>query len=65
MMRDKKDMKSEQTLSGVIRKEIRREGNRRLLSRMPAFKADDDVPPRFRALLGELDRSESKRKNGL
>ncbi len=62
-MQDKKDMKSEQTLSGVIRKEIRREGNRRLLSRMPAFRADDDLPPRLRALLGELERSETRRKD--
>lgn len=55
----KANMKREEGLDKLIRKQIGSESNRRFLSRMPAFKLDADVPDRLSALLGQLDAAES------
>ena len=47
-------------LSDLIRKELGSDGNRRLLARIPAFRADADLPERLLALLGELDAAEER-----
>jgi hypothetical protein len=57
-MREKMHSESDAMLSGMIRKELGRDTNRRFLGRMPAFKTDGDMPQQFRVLLGELDRAE-------
>lgn len=58
MTQHKANIKGEKALSELIRKEIGSESNRRLLARLPAFKADGALPDRLIALLGEIDRAE-------
>lgn len=59
MSETKVNMKREEELNELIRKEISSASNRRLLARMPAFRLDADMPETLSALLGELDRAEA------
>lgn len=55
--KDKAEM--EQALARVIRKGINTQANRRLLTRMPVFAAEQDLPDRMRHLLERLDEAEA------
>ena len=61
MSEEKADMRKERALTDLIRKELGSETNRRFLARVPAFRADAELPERLCALLGELDRAEGAR----
>jgi hypothetical protein len=50
------DRKNE--LAKTIRKEIAKGGNRRQLSRLPAFKPVEELPEYLRVLLARLEQSE-------
>ncbi len=56
-------MQKDARLAPMIRKEIGTSANRRLLQRMPAFRAEPDLPERFRSLLGELERVQVDRRH--
>jgi hypothetical protein len=47
-------------VAALIRKELRREANKRFLRRMPAFQAEQDIPEEFRLLLSQLDSAEAR-----
>lgn len=60
-MSDKADMKNERALKDLIRKELVSRTNRRFLSRMSAFKPENEMPEQFNVLLNQLDRAERAR----
>ena len=51
-------MNGRKALPELIANEISSEINRRFLTRMPAFRPAGELPDRFEALLGELERAE-------
>lgn len=61
MSNTKANLKREEALDELIRKEIASSNNRRFLTRMPAFKVDADMPERLSKLLAELDKAEAGR----
>ena len=54
----KTNMMADKGLAQVIRSQIGSRANRRLLTGMEAFQADQALPDELRSLLGELDRAE-------
>ena len=47
-------------VAALIEKELRRDINTRFLRGMPAFKADSDLPEKFKLLLTQLDKAERR-----
>jgi len=47
-------------VAALIRKELRREANARLLRRMPTFHAEEEIPEKFKLLLLQLERAEAR-----
>ena len=64
MTEEKADMKRKESLTNLVRNELGSDTNRRFLGRMQAFKLEVDMPEKFKALLGELERAESQRSPG-
>lgn len=60
MTEPKANRNGKKGLSGLIRKEIGSETNRRFLARMPTFRPVMDLPENLRTLLGELDHAEAR-----
>lgn len=52
----------EDTLSALIRDQLRDSANRQFLSRLPVFRPDNDTCDLFGDLLGRLDRAEAAQR---